>query len=77
MKVGDIVKLTNEGWSYLFCEVWGKLRDGEKRIKTGIVVKKYIYDDGDAWSNGQWVYDVFIGGQVSTSLFDTEIALVK
>ena len=77
MKVGDVVNLTNEGWSYLFCEVWGKLRNGKKRINTGIIVKKYIYTDDDPQSNGQWVYDVFIGGQVSKSLFSSEIILVK
>ena len=77
MKVGDIVKLTNEGLSYLFCEVWGSLRNGKVKMTTGLIVKKYIYTDGDNWSNGQWVYDVLIGGQVVQSLFDSEIVLTK
>ena len=48
-----------------------------KKTVTGLIVKKYIYADGDNWSNGQWVYDVLIRGQVSTSLFETEIMLIK
>ena len=77
MKVGDIVQLTDEGFTHLFCEVWGSLKNNDRRTTTGLIVKKYIYTDGDSWSNGQWVYDVLIGGQVAMSLFNTEIILVK
>ena len=72
MKVGDIVKLTFEGQNYIY--------DGIKkpdRYSFGLVVKKYLYEDGDSLSNGQDVYDVLIAGQVVQSLFDSEIILTK
>ena len=72
MKVGDIVKLTFEGQNYIY--------DGIKkpdRHSFGLVVKKYLYEDGDSLSNGQDVYDVLIAGQVVQSLFDSEIILTK
>lgn len=71
MQVGDIVKLTNEGLSY----VYGHL----KKISghsVGLIVKKYPYEE-DTRSNGQDVYDVLIAGQVIESLFGSEIIISK
>ena len=72
MKVGDVVKLTLEGQNYIY--------DHIKKINRhcfGLVVKKYLYEDGDDESNGQDVYDVLISGQVVQSLFNSEIMLTK
>ena len=72
MKVGDVVKLTLEGQSYVY-ETLPRV----SMHSFGLVVKKYLYEDGDDESNGQDVYDVLIAGQVVQSLFNSEIMLTK
>ena len=68
INVGDIVKLTGEGQGY----VYGHFK-GINNCSVGLIVKKYIYEDGDEISNGQYVYDLLIGNQVIPSLFNDEI----
>ena len=68
MQVGDIVKLTNEGQNYIYEHI-KKIN----RHSVGLIVKKYLYEDGDEISNGQDVYDIMISGQVVKSLFKSEI----
>jgi hypothetical protein len=70
MQVGDIVTLTSEGKTYIY-----EYTRGIDSI--GLIVKKYKYEDGDEISNGQYVYDVLISGQVVKSLFNEEIMLTK
>ena len=72
MKVGDVVKLTLEGKNYISSCL--------RRVTcqpVGLIVKKYIYEDGDEMSNGQYVYDVLVSGQIVQTLFHDEIALSK
>ena len=72
INVGDIVKLTGEGQNYI-------ARDfkGVTRRSVGLIVKKYLYEDGDDQNNNQDVYDILISGHVVQSLFDSEIMLTK
>ena len=72
MKVGDVVKLTLEGQNYIYEHV-AKVNMNS----VGLIVKKYLYEDGDNQSNGQDVYDVLIAGHVVQSLFNSEIMLTK
>jgi len=72
MQVGDIVKLTVEGRTYLY--------DYFKAINPfsiGLIVKKYLYQDGDDHSNDQDVYDILIAGKVVQSIFNSEIMPVN
>ena len=72
MKVGDVVKLTLEGKNYISSRL--------RRVtcqSVGLIVKKYIYEDGDEMSNGQYVYDVLVSGQIVQTLFHDEITLSK
>jgi hypothetical protein len=72
VKVGDIVKLTVEGRTYLY--------DYFKAVNpysVGLIVKKYLYQDGDDHSNDQDVYDILIAGKVVQSIFDSEIMLAN
>ena len=72
MKVGDIVKMTNEGFNYLRKEI-----KGVSALSVGLIVKKYLYEDGDELSNGQYVYDVLFPHEIALSLFDSEIVAAK
>ena len=74
MQVGDIVKLTHEGYNYLRREIEGITY----RAAVGIIVKKYLdeFDDGSP-NDKDHVYDVFIGGKIALNLFESEIMLVK
>jgi hypothetical protein len=72
VKVGDIVKLTVEGRTYLY--------DYFKAVNpysVGLIVKKYLYQDGEDHSNDQDVYDILIAGKVVQSIFDSEIVLAN
>jgi hypothetical protein len=72
VKVGDIVKLTVEGRTYLY--------DYFKAVNpysVGLIVKKYLYQDGEDHSNDQDVYDILIAGKVVQSIFDSEIMLAN
>lgn len=72
ISVGDIVNLTNEGYNYLRREI-----KGITSCSVGLIVKKYLYEDGDSSSNGQYVYDVLFPCEIALSLFDCEIMLAK
>ena len=67
---GDLVKMTIEGYSYLRKEIKG-ITDNS----YGLIVKKYLYEDGDNLSNGQYVYDVLFPCEIALSLFSSEITL--
>ena len=72
MKVGDIIKLTNEGRGYIY----GHLKSSTRR-SVGLIVKKYLYKETDEIIPEQYVYDVLISGQIIQSLFNSEIMLTK
>ena len=67
MQVGDIVKMTDEGYNYLRKEIMGITNNS-----VGLIVKKYLYEDGDSLSNGQYVYDVLFPCEIALSLFDSQ-----
>ena len=72
IKVGDIIKLTNEGHGYVY-----GIRKKVGSHSVGLIVKKYLYKETDEIILEQYVYDVLLAGQVITSLFNTEIMLTK
>ena len=72
INVGDIVKLTGEGQGYVYEYV-----KGSANRSVGLIVKKYLYEETDEIITEQYVYDVLMSGQVITSLFNSEIMLLK
>ena len=73
MQVGDIVKLTPEGYNYLRREIEGITY----RAAVGLIIKKYLDEIDDTSNNKQYVYDVLFAGKVALNLFKSEIMLVK
>ena len=71
MQVGDLVRFSHEGIAF----IESSHLDWIPIDSAGIIVKKYIYEEGDDNSNGQYVYDVMVLGRIAACFFKSELVL--